>query len=541
LRWSGLAGTALLAAGGFLAGALPGAAPRSQAEALWGTGPGFRVGLAAYLAGLVLLGWAWWRLGQRMRGGERPSLRWVLVTGMLWAGPLLVAPPLGSRDLYAYACQGAVWLDGHDPYAVGAAAGGCPWLAAVPPVWHDSTAPYGPLALVASAAAVALARAVADGTAGLVVAVGALRLAAVTGALLVAAFGPRLARACGVDPAAAAWLGLITPLVAVHVVAGGHNDALVAGLVVAGLALAPAYPPPIREKLTRVDLRSRQFLLDQRGVGPRVAARVGPQVAARVAARVTLGAEVAAGVALGLAVAVKVTAVVALPFAMLLALGGDRGWRRAVAMGLAAVAAFAALSLSTGLGIGWLSGLADTGALAQWSSPPTGLGMAVGYGLWGLGWPEAYDPAVAVARVVGLAVLAVVAAALLVRAWQRIDQPRVVVACAGTTLAAVVVLGPVLYPWYALAPLAVLAAATVDPRVVRGLAGATLGLTVLVLPSGLGVPVLTKLPGALLMAAATLAVSWWWLRRRRRRGTSRRPSPGSGHPGPPPERPAPAP
>ncbi|MGH3682000.1 MAG: polyprenol phosphomannose-dependent alpha 1,6 mannosyltransferase MptB, partial [Natronosporangium sp.] len=145
LRWVGFAGTVLLAVGGILAGARPGPAPASQAEALWGEGAGFRLGLLAYLVGLVLLGWAWWRLRRAVEGG-RPGLRWVLVTGGLWALPLLVAPPLGSRDVYAYACQGALWLDGHDPYAVGAATGGCPWQEAVPSVWQETTAPYGPLA-----------------------------------------------------------------------------------------------------------------------------------------------------------------------------------------------------------------------------------------------------------------------------------------------------------------------------------------------------------------------------------------------------------
>lgn len=472
----------LLAAGGFLAGARAGAAPRSRAEALWGTGPEFRIGLLAYLAGLVLLGWAWWRLGDRLRRGARPGLRWLLLTGALWAIPLLVAPPLGSRDVYAYACQAAVWLDGHDPYEVGAAAGGCPWLAAVPPVWQESTAPYGPVALFGSVAAVALARAVTGGEVGLLVAVGALRAVALAGALLVAWFLPRLARAGRVDPVGAAWLGLVTPLVALHVVAGAHNDALVAGLVVAGLALA---------------VSAGTWRL------------------------------AGAGAALGLAVAVKVTAVAALPFLALLAFGPTRSYRRAAALLFAAVAAFGAVSLGTGLG--WVRGLAGTGELAQWSSLPTGLGMAVGYGLWGLGWPEAYDPVVALARVAGLAVLAVVAVALLRRAWRRAADPRSVVAAAGATLGAVVLLGPVFYPWYAVTPLAVLAASATGPEARRWLAGGTLALTALVLPSGLGVPVLTKLPGALLVAAGAVALSWWWLRRRRE--PSAGPVPGPAPPG----------
>jgi alpha-1,6-mannosyltransferase len=477
LRWAGLAGAVLLAAGGFLAGARPGGAPASQTEALWGDDGWFRLGLLGYVAGLVLLGWAWWRLYR-----QPLRLRWVLVTGALWAAPLLVAPPLGSRDVYAYACHGAVWLDGHDPYAVGAAGGGCPWLAEVPSLWHETPAPYGPLALVVSAAAVGLARLVATGESGqLLVAIGGLRAAAVLGAVLVAAAGPRLARACGVDPAAAAWLGLVTPLVAVHVVAGAHHDALVAGLVTAALCAS------IKEKGTLVDLQSRSFLLDRRAV--------------------------AAGVALGLAVAVKVTAVAALPFALLLV----GRWHRAAGLAVGAVAAFGGLTVATGLGFGWVGVLSETGAIGQWSSLPTGLGMAVGYALWGLGLPAAFDGTVAVARWLGLGVLVVVSAGLLVRAWRLRESPREVVAASGAVLAAVVVLGPVVYPWYAVGALAVLAASTQDPRVRRWLAVATLGLTALTLPSGLGVPVLTRLPGALLTVLLVGWAGWWWLRRRARR------------------------
>lgn len=479
-RWIGLVGSALLALGAVLAGAGPGPAPAGRAEALWGTGPEFRIGLLAYLAGLSLLAVAWWRLGKRLRDPAAPKPRWLLTTAALWAAPLLIVPPLGSRDLYAYACQGAVWLDGHDPYAVGAAAGGCPWVSAVPDLWQQSTAPYGPLALLASAGAVALARALVAGADGqLLVALGGLRAVALAGAGLVAIFGPRLARACGVAPGPALWLGLITPLVAVHGVAGAHNDALVAGLVVTGLALvAPGTGGPA--------LGGGRWVLPA-----------------------------AAGAALGAAVAVKITAVVALPFAVILALGGARrGWAVGLLVATAAVT-FGGLTAGTGLGLGWVAALSDTGSLVQWTSPPTGLGMAAGYLLWGLGWPGAYDPAVAVARLLALVALAVAGAALLIRAARRVGDTRAVVVAAGAALGATVLLGPVLYPWYALPPLAVLAAAVTSTTARRWLAAATLVLTSLVLPSGLGLAVLTKLPGALAVAVACAVVSWAWVRRRR--------------------------
>ena len=159
LRWWGLAGSVLVASGSWLAGATPGPAPRTVGGAV-GTDAGFRVGLVAALVGLAVLSGVWWRL---VTGAPRPSRRWLLTTGLVWLLPVLLAAPLGSRDLYASACQGAVWLDGHDPYTTGPASGGCPWLAQVPALWQDATAPYGPVGLVASAAAVAVARLVASG------------------------------------------------------------------------------------------------------------------------------------------------------------------------------------------------------------------------------------------------------------------------------------------------------------------------------------------------------------------------------------------
>lgn len=455
LRYAGLGATALLAAGAYAAGALPGSDPAVavRRSGLWHADPRYLAGLAAWLAGAVLLSVVWWRLRK-----VTATLRWVLVTGALWALPLAVAPPLGSRDVYAYACQGAIYVNGHDPYTVGAAGGGCAWLSAVPELWHDTPTPYGPLAVLTSAAAALSGH--------LLVAVGLLRLVAVIGITIMVRYGVNLARLCGVDTAVAARLGMVTPVVALHGLSGAHNDALLAGLLVAALATA----------------------------------------AARHTGR--------AGVLIGLAVAVKVTAVVALPFAVLL-VARDPDWRRiarsTALIGAGATAAFAVLSLLAGLDLGWTRGLTRTGALVQWTSLPTGVGMAVGYLFRALGVPTAYDEAVTAARALGLAVLAGVLVLLWWRARREMSSTRAVVVACGAALAAVTVLAPVFYPWYAIAPLAVLAVSTVDERVRRWLAVATIVMVFLVLPYGLGIAVLTKLPGALLDAALVvgLAVLAW--------------------------------
>ncbi|HET8659005.1 MAG TPA: polyprenol phosphomannose-dependent alpha 1,6 mannosyltransferase MptB [Micromonosporaceae bacterium] len=485
------AGLGLLAAAAFAAGALPGTDP---AVAVRQTGlPGaparYLAGLGAWLAGCGLLVAAWWRLADPARRGARAA-GLLAVPAALAALLLVLAPPLGSRDIYAYACHGALVVDGHDPYTVGAAAG-CPWAGAVPQLWRDTPAPYGPVAIAASAGAAALARTLPAGPdAQLLAAVGLLRAVALAGVAMMAWYGARLATRVGGDPAVAVWLGAVTPLVVVHAVSGAHNDALVAGLVLAAFSAA---------------------------------AGTGPAVSARAAGT--------AGALLGLAVAVKVTALVAVPFAVLLIAGAGRHPGRAAgaggrlaragalvlgsgALAFAAVSTAVAALPGVGTGLGWVAALGRTGSLVQWTSLPTGLGMAAGYGLRVLGWPQAYEEAVAVARALGLAALAAVLVLLWWRAWRRAAAPRGVVAAAGAALAATAVLGPVFYPWYALAPLAVLATCATSDRARRWLAGVTTALTLLVLPFGLGLAVLTKLPGALLDVAAVIAAALWWRRRR---------------------------
>ncbi|WP_344350491.1 polyprenol phosphomannose-dependent alpha 1,6 mannosyltransferase MptB, partial [Catellatospora coxensis] len=232
----------LLAVSAYLAGALPGGDPGPGLR-LGGFGavPGsFLLGLACWLAGLA--GWtvAWWRLGRTDRGG---SARRVLTIGAAWAAPLLVAPPLGSRDAYAYACQGWLWRAGLDPYAMGVADGGCPWTASVPELWWHTPTPYGPVAVLLTGAATALG--------GLLGALAGLRLLTLAALALLALALPPLARACGVPVPAAYWLALLTPLTAVHALSAVHNDTLVAALSTTALALALSHRPRSHDDLAR--------------------------------------------------------------------------------------------------------------------------------------------------------------------------------------------------------------------------------------------------------------------------------------------------
>lgn len=474
----------LLAVSAYLAGALPAGDPGPGLR-LGGLGAvpvGFAAGLGCWLAGMA--GWtvAWWRLGRwagpvearsaaagppdQADPAPAPGRRaWrVLLIGLAWAAPLLVAPPLGSRDAYAYACQGWLWRAGLDPYAMGVADGGCPWTAAVPELWWHTPTPYGPVAVVLSGLVTAFG--------GLVGALAGLRLLTLAAVALLAVALPPLARACGVPVASAYWLALLSPLTAVHALSAVHNDALVAALSVTALALAVAL---------------------------RRAVPVGRPGRDRSAPAAVWAA--GAGVALAGAVGVKVTAVVLVPFVLLLV---GRWWW--VTAGGAALT-FAGVSLAGGLGLGWVDALRGTGELVQWSSPPTAVGMAAGYLLRVAGRGAWFEEAVAVGRAAGLLALVAAGVYALRHAWRHRREPRAVVLAGGWLMAATALLGPVFYPWYALAPLAVLAAAETDPRRRRWLAVAAVACALLTLPNGLGVPVLTKAVGAFAVTAALVVAA----------------------------------
>jgi alpha-1,6-mannosyltransferase len=457
VRYAGLAGSVLLAVAAGLGGARSPWRPTMTPGTVLAGENGLLLPLA-WLAGTVLLIGAWWA-GRSVV----PSTRWAYVTAALWTVPLLPMLPLGSYDVYSYACQGFVLAAGQDPYSAGAAVLGCPWLDAVSPTWRDAPAPYGPVFLVLAAAAAKLGGSLA-GT------VAVLRVIAVLGVLLTAVCLPVLARRRDVPPARAVWLALACPLVAIHLISGAHNDAVMVGLLVAALAVASRAPRAVPLPAP----------------GPPDGAEDQRTGVAMLAA---------AGVLLGLAAGVKVTAVVVLPFVVLMAVPPRAPvrdlLRPAAAVTGSAVAALAAVSVITRLGFGWVTNLSDSGASVQWTSPPTAIGLTAGLAgrVFGAQWD-----AVPAARILGIAVLVLVLVLLWWRA--RAADPLLF---AGFALAATVVLAPVFHPWYATWPLAVLAA-TVH-RDTRWLVVPCAVAAALCLPDGYNLALATRMQGAVVITA----------------------------------------
>ncbi|MCX4583818.1 polyprenol phosphomannose-dependent alpha 1,6 mannosyltransferase MptB [Streptomyces sp. NBC_01481] len=417
----GLVGSAALAAGGVTAGALPvrnALAPESGRAAL---------GLVAAYFGLVLLVAAWALLGRAVRGPKPPGRRTLLLTLGLWAAPLLLAPPLFSRDVYSYLAQGAMVDAQIDVYTHGPSRLGGPLPAEVAPLWQHTPTPYGPLFL-------ACARAITDFTRSEVfTGVLGMRLVALLGVAVMVCCLPALARHCGADPAAALWLGALNPLVLLHLVGGAHNDAIMLGLLGAGLVAALGRWPIVAVVL------------------------------------VTLAALVKAPAALGLLA-------VALLWARQLDGRTPRVRAAAAVLGISA-ATTAVTTALTGTGYGWIGAL-DTPVSPQNWSLTSSLGRMTGALLENAGSGLAQFAAPAW----HLAGLGATALAVLL-AWRRHHRLRPVYAL-GLSLIAVAVLGPAIRPWYVLWGLFLIAAAGPDSWVRRTVAVASGVLALAVLPSG---------------------------------------------------------
>jgi len=350
--------------------------------------------LVAVYGGMLVLGKTWYGLTRTLAARPGVPLKGVAWVMALWVLPILVAPPLFSRDLYSYAAQGEMVSHHISPYEYGPSViGANAYSDLVDPLWGNAAAPYGPLFL---GAAGVVTRLTAHDELATVV---GMRLLAVLGVALLAVSVPKLARRFGRDPALAFTLAVLNPITLLHLVGGGHNDALMVGLLVAGLTLA---------KLDRPVL----------GI-----------------------------VACSLAAAVKVPALLGVVYIGWEWLGPGVEWRQRLrpllTAGLVSLAVLAGLARVTGLGWGWLLALGTPGTVRSLLAPATAIGVGLGNLAHLVGVGPSPSTYLTLARGAGLAVAAALAAGLL-WASERIGSTRAI----GLSLLGFVVLGPVVQPWY---------------------------------------------------------------------------------------------
>jgi hypothetical protein len=459
-RTLGVAGSIVTVVGGLLAGVRPLGEVAIELPVILELRASTVLSVSVVYLGLTMLLLAWWRIGVLFRTSGGPSCRKLAITTAWWGVPFAFTIPIFSGDVHSYLAQGAMTAAGLDAYRVGPAALGGPLTVNVPEIWQHTPAPYGPVFLNLAAGVTQ----VTEG--GVWAGILGMRLLALLGVSLLVWSVPRLARYCGVHPAAAMWLGVLNPLVLLHLIGDAHNEALMLGLMCVGLVVALRGRPAIGVLL------------------------------------ITLATLVKAPSALAIAFVVPIWAH---------QLDGHRPQLRA-ALRTVSVSGLTALTVTAlaGAGFGWVRALGTPTHARTWMSITTDLGWAVGTVLH-----HVSDLGVEQTRhgvwLVGL----VVAAGLCVALWRRTDRHGPV-ATLGLCLAVVVIAGPVVHPWYllwAIVPLAAAARSTVTRRVVA--VGST-ALVLLVLPGGVQ-PSLPALVGGLLGTVPVLVVAaaFTCLRRRR--------------------------
>lgn len=445
-RRLGLVAVLLMAAGGLGAGALPVPNPLFGLRLIGLPSRNVTLAIAVTYAGIVLmvLSWLWVAKMLRTHGATAPAptIAQLARTTATWAIPLAIAPPLFSRDVYSYLAQSAELARGIDPYVLGPAGGlgiDDPLVRSIPTIWRDTPAPYGPLFLVVGRGITALT---GD---DVVLGIFAYRVLALCGLALIIWSVTRLARRCGVDVGLALWLGVGNPLVLFHLISGAHNEALMIGLFLAGM---------------EIGLRAGTRALDPHLIG---------------------GAFL-----IVCASAVKLPALLLLGF-LGLHWAYKRGGRvRDVAVAAAVltaitVAVYTPLSVGTGVGLGWTTTLAVPTLILSWMSATTDLGLIGGQvGILG-GLGDHTDAVLSLFRGVGLAIAAVLCVRLLWTVFRGRLEPITGMAAG---LGAVVLLGPVVHPWYVLWGLIPLAATRAMPRYRRALLAASAVLAVVVPPTG---------------------------------------------------------
>ena len=77
------------------------------------------LGIMLVYLGIALLLGAWFETIRATRTGSPIPLSHLLLVLVAWAVPILLAPPLFSRDVYSYAAQGQMVSRGLNPYLHG--------------------------------------------------------------------------------------------------------------------------------------------------------------------------------------------------------------------------------------------------------------------------------------------------------------------------------------------------------------------------------------------------------------------------------------
>jgi len=427
-RLFGATGTVLMAIGALGAGARPVVQDPTFGVRLLNLPSRIQtVSLTMTTTGAVMMALAWLMLGRFALGSRRMSRSDLDRTLLLWILPLLLAPPMYSKDVYSYLAQSQISRDGLDPYRVGPASGlglSHVFTLSVPSLWRETPAPYGPLFLW-------IGRGISTLTGeNVVAAVLCHRLVVLIGVGLIVWATPRLARRCGVADVSALWLGAANPLLIMHLVAGVHNEALMLGLMLTGVEYA------------------------LRGLDSLPGTERGPWLML-----------IGGAVLIVLSCQVKLPSLLALGFVTMALAHRYGGTLKALllsggAMAGLALGVMALVGWASGLGFGWLFTLGTANVVRSWMSPPTLVALGTGRVGVLLGLGDHTTAVLGLTRGIGVLIIAVAVAWLLLAVLRGQLHP---IGGLGVALGVTVLLFPVVQPWYLLWAIIPLAAWATRP------------------------------------------------------------------------------
>lgn len=368
--------------------------------------------------GALLLLRAWLRLAQRVKDWDPRCTPVLMRAFWMWTLPLMVALPLFSRDVYAYIGQGRLMTHGLNPYTNGISALSNYYNLGPDTLWTEAPTPYGPLWLWIEQASVAVSFEIPE------IAIIPFRIAVLVGLVLLAVYVPKLAALNGFNPQRTLWLVALNPVVLINFIASAHNDSLMLGLCMAGIYFAAVKRPVLGIILVTASI------------------------------------------------AIKPITLIALPFVGLIWAGHKAGWSRrflcwagtlGISAGLLAVA-----GMVNGLGFGWLGALQTSSTVWIWYAPVGLVSHLLGLvtGFMGISGDFVIDVIQKVGTVASILIVIWLAlrpantGPLGVRRWSsgfptgpgavvsEADYRRLMVRRAAWAFAAVVLLAPMIQPWY---------------------------------------------------------------------------------------------
>lgn len=355
-------------------------------------------------AGAMIMCREWLRIYYKV-GANASSHRWLIAVITCWSIPQLFSLTLFSRDMFSYYGQGQVIANGLDPYKHGVSEITNFFQNGADPMWAQSPPPYGPIFIKIEQFVVW----VSDGN--IDIALFLFRIISALSFVGIILFSMGLAQVHGYSRSRTLWQVGVNPLFIAAFISSGHNDSMMTMFMVGGLYFAKRYR--------------------------------------------TFWGGVAGVTMIALGVAVKPLALIVLPFVGLLWAGKLASWpRRFSYWVMSLVLLFSEMWLMgaiSGLGFGWVGALATTAGQYIWFTP-FGLIISLFMPLEASS-PEDFEAIKHIIETIGKG-LGVLCAML----FAFFGRDREIVRRAGLAIIVMLVLSPMIQPWYLLWAIPLLAA-----------------------------------------------------------------------------------